>query len=72
MKHMFQGLIDETMEKGIEKGVNKGIKEEKYRIIHTMKQKHYTFEQVKDFYDTLTEKEWDAISVCSREPEYKA
>ncbi len=67
MAHMFQGLIDETMEKG----EKKGAETEKNRVIHTMKQKHYSFAQVKDFYANLTEKEWDSISVSEDSPKYK-
>ncbi len=36
-----------------------------------MKQKHYSFDQVKDLYANLTEKEWDSISVSEDSPKYK-
>ncbi len=82
MKHMFQGLIDETMEKGIEKGVKegmaKGVKEgiskgaadERFRAVSAMKNEKFSFDMAKRIYSTLTQSEWDAISVCSKEPEY--
>ncbi len=71
MKHMFQGLIDETMEKGVKEGISKGAADERFRAVSAMKNEKFSYDMAKRIYSTLTKSEWDAISVCSREPEYK-
>ena len=67
MKHMFQGLIDETMEKG----ERKGSENERLRAVSAMKNEKFSFDMAKKIYSTLTQSEWDAIAVCENTPEYK-
>jgi len=71
MKHMFQGLIDETMEKGVKEGERKGSENERLRAVSAMKNEKFSFDMAKKIYSTLTQSEWDAIAVCENTPEYK-